>query len=300
MPECVLALDVGGTSVKLALIGPDGCPLPGTTNQQDFNADGTRDEILEAFYLSALHGMHLASDVGYSLAGCGIAFPGPFDYTVGISCMTHKMKGIQGVPLTPVLRKALGNIQVRYLHDSTAYLLGEAFSGAAEGAASPACVMLGTGFGFTYMHNGHVQVGFDQRPHIILWNAPFRDGTVEDYVSRRAIRERYAKAAGLDTSPDVKQIASMARAGDLSALLAFRITGELLADILHPVLLDLNCELLVVGGQIARSADLFLKDVQAGLPMPVRVAAHLDDAALRGAARYCVMPHRTCVEEVVR
>jgi glucokinase len=300
MPDCMLALDVGGTSVKLALIDSSGRPLPGTTGQMAFRSDGTSGEILGAFSRAASSGVRMAADAGYLVSGCGIAFPGPFDYGLGISRMTHKMQSIEGVPLTPVLREVLGDMPVRYLHDSTAYLIGEAAYGAASGAVSPACVMLGTGFGFAYMKKGRVCVGYDQRPHAILWNAPYRDGIVEDYVSRRAIRERFAKAAGANTPPDVKEIADLARKGDAAALATFHETGELLAGILSPVLQTLDCDILVIGGQIARSAELFLQQVKERVHIPVRVARHLDDAALIGAARYCALQKEACVEEAER
>ncbi len=300
MPDCVLALDVGGTSVKLALTGGDGQPLSGTTGQLDFQSDGTQDEILNAFRAAASSGLRMAGEYGCTLSGCGIAFPGPFDFMEGISHMDHKMLAIKDVPLTPVFAHVLGDIPIRYLHDSSAYLLGEALSGAAKDAASPACVMLGTGLGFAYMHNGRVRVGHDQRPHAVLWNAPYQNGTAEDYVSRRAIRERFAKTAGLIKPPDVKEIAGLALKGDRAAIDTFRETGELLACILRPWLKHLNCDLLIIGGQIARSAELFIHTVQAGLPLPVRAAMHLNDAALRGAARYCVLPHGKLVEEVER
>ncbi len=300
MPDCMLALDVGGTSIKLALIDSCGLPLRGTTGQMDFRSDGTSAEILDAFSRAASFGLQRAKETGYAISGCGIAFPGPFDYDLGISRMTHKMQAIAGIPLTPVLKNVLGDMPVRYLHDSTAYLIGEAACGAASNAVSPACVMLGTGFGFAYMRNGRVRVGYDQRPHVILWNAPFKDGIVEDYVSRRAIRERFAKAAGSEVPPDVKEIAAMAFKGSEAALDTFRVTGELLADILRPVLVSLDCDLLAIGGQIARSAELYLHTVQAGLHIPVRVAEHLDDAALIGAARYCARDKEASVTEAVR
>ena len=300
MPDCMLALDVGGTSVKLALIDSFGRPHPGTSGQVEFRSDGTEAEILDAFLKAASSGMRMAKDAGYAVTGCGIAFPGPFDYGLGVSHMTHKMQAIQGIPLTPVLRHVLGDMQVSYLHDSTAYLIGEAACGAALGAVSPACVMLGTGFGFAYMRKGRVRVGYDQRPHVILWNAPFRDGIVEDYVSRRAIRERFALASGVDVPPDVKEIAALAYQGNTAAQHTFLETGDMLAGILRPVLINLDCDLLVIGGQIARSAELFLHTVRAGLHIPVRVAEHLDDAALIGAARYCALCKEACVEEAER
>ncbi len=298
MPDCVLALDVGGTSVKLALADTGGLPIRGTVGQLDFDAGGTKEEILAAFRQAALEGRRMAETAGLTLLGLGVAFPGPFDFDLGMSRMAHKMPAIKDVPLTPVFQGAAGELPVRYLHDSTAYLLGEASSGAAAGASSPALTMLGTGFGFAYMRDGRVRVTRSQRPHIALWNAPFLSGTVEDYVSRRAIRARYAALAGAENPPDVLDIACKARAGEVAAIDTFYQAGQLLASILRPVLQALACDILVVGGQIARSADLFLRAVESGLDIPVRVARHLDDAALRGAARYCALPKETLVEEV--
>lgn len=290
MPEGLLALDVGGTSLKAAAL--DGCcrPLHGSLRSYPLPQAASREEVLGLFY-EAIQDLRLtASGAGMRPLALGAGFPGPFDFAQGMSLMSHKLPAIRGLPLGPLLSGAAGGLPVRFLHDSTAYMLGEYHGGAAAGARSPACLMLGTGLGFAYMRAGRVCVGADQRPHAVLWNQPFLDGTAEDYVSRRAIRERFSFYSGLAEPPDVRGIAMLAQAGDENAIQTFHDVAGFLVRLLGPLLAALGCDRLILGGQIARSAELFIDALRQGLPVPVAVAVHLDDAALRGAGHYCLLP----------
>jgi glucokinase len=298
--EGMLALDVGGTSVKSAVMDAACRPLPGSLSRRGFIEGAGLDKTLEPLISAVKAGCALAAREGLCLSAVGAAFPGPFDFKLGISQMTHKLPQLYGLPLGDILSKAADGLPVRFLHDSTAFILGEAYGGAAAGAVSPACVMLGTGIGFACMKGSRVRIGFDQRPHLILWNRPFLDGITEDYVSRRAIRARYAALAGEGEAPEVEKIANLAFDGEAAALETFRRTGRLLAQILFPVLGTLGCDRLVLGGQIARSAELFIKELREGLPVDVVSAAYPDDAALRGAARYCLLPKEQTVDIVTR
>lgn len=148
------------------------------------------------------------------------------------------------VPLPPVFARELPGVPVRFLHDSTAFLLGEAWQGAARDMENPAGVMLGTGFGFTVMQRRRVLVDANGTPALVLWNAPFRDGTVEDYVSRRALRDAYGPQA-----PDVRELAELARGGDTRAQAIFRRMGEALGEVLTRYL-PAGTDGVVLGGQI--------------------------------------------------
>lgn len=215
----------------------------------------------------------------YGPACLGVACPGPFDFARGVSHMRHKWRGLMDVPLPSVFARELPGVPVRFLHDSTAFLLGEAWQGAARDMENPAGVMLGTGFGFTVMQRRRVLVDANGTPAVVLWNAPFRDGTVEDYVSRRALRDAYGPQA-----PDVRELAELARGGDTRAQAIFRRMGEALGEVLTRYL-PAGTDGVVLGGQIARSAELFLPWAQ--IPASVTVARHIGSAALRGAAVFC-------------
>lgn len=294
MREAILALDAGGTSIKLALVGGGGEPA-GVT-EYTFESD-SQEAILDTFRRALASGREEAKGVGLQIAHIGIACPGPFDFRRGVSQMTHKWAGIRGIPLLPVVAEVLEGTPVSFLHDSTAFMLGEAFGGAARDAQNPAGVMLGTGIGYAFMRRRRVCLDDTLSPLVRLWRLPYRDGIVEDYVSRRAIRKRYADKTGGDAEPpDVREIAGRAAAGEAEALAALHETGELLGDILR-TFLPTDCDLVVVGGQIARSAQLFLPGARRALNVPVVCAEHISDAALRGIYTYCTHEAVTFVSQ---
>lgn len=290
MPEGLLALHVGGTTLRGAALDRHGEPLAGSLRSYPLPAQASREETLALFYQAIQDLLYVVRAAGLTPIALGAGFPGPFDFERGQSLMSDRLAAIRGLPLEPLLSGAAGGIPVRFLHESSACLLGEYHGGAAMAARSPALLLLGSGLDLAYMRSGRVCVSPDQRPRLALWQQPFQMGTAEDYVSRRAIRERFAFYSGLAEPPDVQGIALLARAGDLNAIQTFQETGDLLAQLLAPVLSGLDCDLLVLGGPIARSADLFIAPLRKGLAVPVTVASHLDDAALRGAGHYCLWP----------
>lgn len=294
MRDVILALDMGGTSIKQALVDMAGEPLDASICPF---ADDSRSAMLQTLREAAAMGRAQALAVDCRIIRVGVACPGPFDFRLGISRMTHKWVGIQGVPLAPVLAEVLPGVPVSFLHDSTAFLLGEAFYGAARAAQSPAGVMLGTGFGYTYMQERRVCLDATLSPRVRLWCAPYRDGIVEDYVSRRAIRKRYADKAGeAARTPDVREIATRAAAGEPHALQTFAETGALLGDVLRQCL-PAECDLVVLGGQIAHAAPLLLPTARQVLPVALVPATHIADAALRGIGCYCTHADVTCVPQ---
>ena len=85
---------------------------------------------------------------------------------------------------------------------------------------------------------------------------------------------------------DVKDIASLAKGGDLQALALFEQTGEHLGTLLSSHLQDLPVEKVIIGWQISKSLDLLMSGMGRTCVLPICRAAHPDDAALRGAYTY--------------
>lgn len=290
---CILTLDVGGTYIKHALMMGAGEPA-GYPGQTPTGSGGSAGEALAALAGVASAARLKARECGLRIDGLAIAFPGPFKYDHGVPMMRHKFQALYGISITPALLEALPGVPIVYMHDSTAFLLGEAAYGAAKGATSPAGVMLGTGLGFACMAEGRVRVSPDQRPAVRVWNRPFREGIAEDALSARGIAARYAARTG--TERDAKEIAARAREGESTALAVYRETGVMLGEIIGPVLRGLGSDRLVVGGQVARSAELFLP--YTGLDVPVVCADSLDAAALKGAYAYFRLGRERAVEVV--
>lgn len=273
----ILVLDVGGSFLKYGVADEKGALLPGSVGEAPARADESPEKVYEAFEEAIRRARETAP-----LAGACACFPGPFDYTHGVFRMKHKFQALFGCSILPPFERA--GLPVRFLHDSTAYILGEVSDGTLRDAKDPCCVMLGTGLGYTMMKDGKVLIDESQTPALSLWCAPFREGIAEDYVSTRAIQAAYGQPLS------VKDIAGLARQGDEKALQAFRKTGEALSELMGIIDRRFHPDKLALGGQIARSADL----LHLNLSFPWEVSHHLDDAALRGAAYYALHSREEC------
>ena len=277
----ILVMDVGGTTIKYGLAGDDGTLLPDTVRQADSRADGSAEEVF-----SALRGIIRAVQEPYTPERACVSMPGPFDYVRGVSHMRHKFACIEGVSLFPAFQEA--GLKAAFVHDSTAFMLGERDSENMRCAETGCCVMLGTGLGYAMIRKGRVLEQTDHRPAFTLWNAPYLDGTCEDYVSTRAIQKAYGQAL------PVKAIADAARSGDGKAAEAFLRVGEHLRAILGRVRERFHPEVCALGGQISAAADLM--DIRSPIPLyPVSSPAL---TALRGAAAYAACGRAETVEEV--
>ena len=273
----ILLLDVGGTSIKYGLAGPDGL-RPETVRQRPSRADGTREEILDVFRSIAEEAL-----AGTDVERVCVSIPGPFDFENGVSLMRHKFAALYGCSLKSLFEDR--GLRSVFLHDSTAYILGESEAGSLAGVGDACCVMLGTGLGFAVMQDGRIWLNAEQEPALSLWCLPWGGGIAEDEVSTRAIQRRYGAGR------PIREIAERARAGDAAAIRAFRETGAALAGMAERLVRVFRCDRFALGGQISLSADLF------GLPdsIPWAVCAQPDRLPLIGVCAYALRGPESCV-----
>ena len=277
--RCFLLLDVGGTFVKSVVATLGGELLPNTETSVPINSDGTREESEQSFATVVANGKAIAEYNGYVLAGVGIAFPGPFDYTTGISYMTHKFAALEKLSVKEFfhsLPEIGADMPVVFMHDVTAAVLGELNFGAAQGYNNVAIVTLGTGLGFSHTANGEIQYSAMGSPSVSIYNRPYRDGVLEDYASKRGFLRAYAEVRG-EANPEnltVAMIGGMCGEGNADALKAFENVGDILATELKPLLAELNIECLLFGGQISRSFR-FMEPTIARLKDEVSTLKHI-------------------------
>ena len=275
----ILVLDVGGTFIKYGLADERGHLLPGTVSQVPSHSEDRAEKFLHA-------PRAILRDARGTVDRAAVSICGPFDFDGGVSLMTHKFKALYGVDLRPPFREA--GVEVGFLHDATAFILGEYFDGTLSGADNACCVMLGTGLGFGWIRYGKVCVDENRTPAFSLWKAPYLSGIAEDYVSTRAIQRCYGQAVS------VREIADAARGGDRRAEEAFLTAGRHLSRIMTEVVGRLGCRKLALGGQIAKSAELFRLE----LPVPWSETEHPEAGALRGCCRYAALGRERCVQTV--
>lgn len=278
----VLVFDVGGSHVAAAL-----CHSPGYRLGPVISAAPPSEPSSDAF-IQLLHSIGMRASKGADkVSGARLAVPGPFELEDGISKMQHKLPYLYGVNLRQALAKQFEweTSQIRFLNDADAFLLGEIGVGAARGAVRAIGITLGTGIGSAFAIDGHVITsGRGVPPGGEIWNLPYQNGIVEDFVSAGAIRDYYRGLTG--TLCEVACLASMAEK-DRAAQVSFAMFGHHLGRVLHHVLSGFPADVIVLGGGIARAAHLFLPATNSefsNITARLAVSARIEDISLVGAA----------------
>lgn len=290
MSECVLALDVGGSSIKSAIVEAASYAISGFCVDA-LDSYGDAGAILDTL-LSAVNG-RIEQIAGAALVGIGVGFPGPFDYERGI-CLMHgisrrdsdgrgKFDAIYGLNLREALHARLRqpDLAVVFRNDAEAAIVGEAKYGAGCARCRLIGVTLGTGFGSVFLVDGvRVASGPGVPPDGWLYKMPVLGQQADDVFSTRGLMRRL-QAAGVYL--DVEQAASAARQGG-PVLSVWRQFGCDLGRFLRPFALDFGAEAILVLGGIARALDLFGEPLARELPAPVLPNALGPQAALLGTA----------------
>lgn len=280
----VLTYDVGGSHVNAGL-----CRLADLRILRVAGADLHAVSSFEQFADLLLKLGREAAAEETNIAGASLAVPSPFDCVAGVSQMEHKLTYLYGKSLRNALAERFGWTpdRLRFLNDACAYLLGEMGAGSVKGAHRAAGLTLGTGVGSAFAVDGHaVVVGEGVPPGGEIWNYPYAGGTVEDLISTRRIKADYAALTGEDK--DVAAIAAGA-ATDAAARQVFEDFGLHLGNVLRDVIAPFRPNMVVLGGGISRSSQLFMPftdEVTHGLGFRVVMSALMDRAPLAGAGQF--------------
>lgn len=283
-PQFVLGYDVGGSHVSAGL-----CRL---SDLKIMRVAGDSLAGVDTFdgFADLLHRLGMEAANGEtSLAGASLAVPFPFDCEAGMSLMEHKLTALYRRDLRGALAERFGwtRDRFRFLNDAGAYLLGEVGAGAVKGAKRAVGLTLGTGIGCAFAIDGtQVREGEGVPPGGEIWDYPYAGGTVEDLISTRKVKADYLARSGRDL--DVAAIAAAADT-DADARAVFETFGTHLGEVLRDVVAPFHPEKVVIGGGIARSAQLFLPAAEkqiADLGFTIVQSQLWDQAPLAGAAHF--------------
>jgi len=282
--NCVLTFDVGGSHISSAVCRGTDYQLGPVASAHHDSVATSEDFVDLLFRLGA---------EAEAAAGCrkpvgaALAVPGPFDFEAGVSRMRHKLPYLYGFDLREALaaRLACRPGQVLFLNDAAAYLLGEVGAGAARGFSRAIGFTLGTGIGSAFAVNGKIVTsGPAVPPGGEIWNQPYEGGIAEDHISTRAIIASYRQSTG--QTCEVSEIAALA-AHDPAAVDAFAEFGRHLGRLLLTLLSGFHPDVVVLGGGISRSSELFLPATRSQLEnasVELRISELMDRAPLAGCA----------------
>lgn len=285
--EGYIALDVGGTQVKSAILAQDGRVLA-PIRMDPARANEKAPAILRGLgeIIQGQRGALQAA--GRTPAGIGVAFPGPFDYENGVSRIRGigKYDALYGVDVKGALAEGCGLLKEDFvfINDADLFCLGECAFGKGRGARRAMLVCIGTGLGSGFVRDGKlVKSGGAVPENGWIYAEPYRDGILDGYLSATGL-SRLLRGKGFAPGTTVKDAAALARAGNENASAVFREFGRMLAEALPPIARRFGAECLIIGGQVAKSADLFcgeLREALAQAGIDTRVSEDSSLSALR-------------------
>ncbi|MCK1822419.1 ROK family protein [Streptomyces sp. XM83C] len=288
----VIALDVGGTGMKAALVGADGELLHQARRPtgRDRGPDAVADAVLDfAAHLRAYGEQHL----GEPASAAGVAVPGIVDERQGVAVYSANL-GWRDLPLRELLTQRLGGIPVALGHDVRAGGLAEGRIGAGRGADRFLFVPLGTGIAGAIGIDGRVEAGAHgcagEIGHVVVRpggvSCPCgQRGCLERYASAAAVSEAWARACG-DPDADAADCAKAVASGDPNAVRIWRDAVDALADGLVTALTLLDPGTIVIGGGLAEAGETLFTPLRDAVSKrltfqsrPPLVAAALGDTA---------------------
>jgi glucokinase len=308
MPDCAVAVDLGGTQLRAAVVDGGGRVIASASTATD--AKGGPARVVEQ--IAALVGQVRGATPQYAVAGLGICAAGPLDPTAGVVIAPPTLAGWHDVPLVAVLRERLG-FEVRLENDANAAALGEWRFGAGRGTSSMVFATISTGIGGGVIADKKLLHGrrglAAEIGHMTIAEGTQRCacgalGCWEALASGTALGQAAANLVALGAAPalarlagaepvNARHVAEAARQGDgpARALLAAeaRWLGIGLVNLLHLY----SPERLILGGGVAACLDLMRGCIEATIraramsayrDVPVLAAELGDHAGLIGAA----------------
>lgn len=291
--DVIISLDVGGTSIKGCVLQQNRI-LENSHFQFPSKSDKSKETILDHFADIILHlwdfcRHHLkkyedAAEKQIKVIGIGFAFPGPFDYPKGISYIKglNKYDALYGISipdeLSARLNKRLADKTFKMLFENDARLFGLG-AGTIYPKKRLIGLTIGTGLGSVFIENGKILTDDTRIPREgYLYSERYKGVLVDNRFSRRGILEEAVKVNLEGPDIDVKEIADMAKEGNSDAIALFERFGSEMGEMLIPFIKRFLPHIIVVGGQIAKSFDLFGPRLKAKVePLGCQVV-HLDNA----------------------
>lgn len=258
--EYYIVLDVGGTEIKAGLLDENGFLIGETIDSFPSKSDRDSESIIENFVSIIVNQSNKVENA--LIKGIGLAFPGPFDYENGISYIKNlsKYSSIYGVNLKKELKERLtkangrvsSSIKISFLHDIEAFALGEAIYGKAKNAGNIFCLCIGTGAGSAFLKDKKIIKNADNVPENgWVYNIPFRDSVIDDYISVRGLEKVSLKHCGEKLSG--LQLYNKAVSGNANATACFQEFGEDVKKAVEISTQSFETDTIILGGQITKA-----------------------------------------------
>jgi glucokinase len=294
MTDVAIAVDIGGTHIKAALI--DRAGQVHHAQRHPTGAERGPAAVSENILSVAPSLALTARDLGLTPVGCGIVLPGVIDEQAGVLEWAPNLD-LHDVPLRDLVANRVG-LPTALGHDVRAGALAEARRGAGQGTDRMLFLAIGTGIAGAFAVNGRIDPGAHgasgEIGHVVIRSGP---DAAPCPCGGRGCLERYASAAAVgraygDPAVDAAEVVRRARSGeDHASRVWHEAVGALADGILIGVALY-DPAVAVLGGGLARAGTFLVDPLEKELTqrrtfhrLPRLALAQLgDEAGCHGAA----------------
>lgn len=287
----VIALDVGGTGMKAALMRADG-ELLHQDRRPTPRADGPEAAAAAVLDFAEALGRTGTERFGTGPAAAGVAVPGILDEAAGVVRFAANL-GWRDLPLRALLAERLG-VPVALRHDVRAGGLAEGRLGAGSGVDRFLFVPLGTGIAGAIGIDGRIESGAHggagEIGHVVVRpGGPQcgcgQYGCLEALASAAAVGRAWAAASGVPGATAADAAAAV-EAGDPRAAGVWADAVDALAAGLITAMTLLDPRAVVVGGGLAEAGETLFAPLREAVEerttfqrLPMIVPAALGDEA---------------------
>lgn len=299
MKKYVVGVDVGGTNVKLGVVGPLGQVIVR-------NSFATKPFVSSRIKLISELAKEIEASIitaGFKrsqIAGVGIGLPGLVDYENGVVRFLPNIPGWREVHLKSILQKKV-KLPVFVDNDVKVITLAESKFGAGKGVKNLVCLTLGTGVGAALILNGQLYRGEDNAAGE-LGHMPLNEhgpkcncggfGCFEKYVGNRALFSLACRVMG-KPGMNTEKMFALAQQGNKKALFFWKKAAEHIGNGLVGIVNLLNPHVIIIGGGISNNEKYLFKTIRdtirlramslQGSAFKIKRAEFKDDAGIIGA-----------------
>lgn len=273
--QYAIGIDLGGTSVKYALIDTEGTfhfqgKLPS-------RADVSAEAVIGQLTTAVEQTKEFATSHGYSICGLGIGTPGIIDDTNRVVLGgAENIQGWECLPLADRVEELTG-IPTQLGNDANLMGLGETLYGAGKGASHVVFLTVGTGIGGAVVIDGKLFNGFANRGtelgHVplIANGEPCACGAVgclEHYASTSALVRRFserAAQAGIswgEQEVNGELIIRLYKEGNELATASLQEHCDFLGHGIAGFINIFSPQKIVIGGGLSEAGDFYIQMVR--------------------------------------
>lgn len=248
-----IAFDVGGTSIKYAVINQQWQIITNGKRPTNHNYQQTIIKTLQQISQETINKV--------PIAGIGVSTAGRVGNNGDIIYAGPTIRNYQGTPIKQILHDQT-SLPVHVMNDVDAALMGEIVHGNYDRHQSIYCVALGTGVGGAFFDNGHLLKGAHGLANSVgyLNYNPLNHSTFESRFSTLALEEHLKQF-----NTTVPEAFEQARHGNAQFKHIIANWCTKIGQQLATICLLLDPAIIIVGGAVSQQGDFFINQLQASV-----------------------------------